>query len=685
MARLYLRRFTETKLKNTERHKTQDSRSKTARFFQRSLQSLVLFLVSCLLNFPFASYLRCDTPADNSLTGAAREVETATFTNITDVSNNRPAIVSSIRPIYHPKTTRLEIISDRPLNIKQVKLSKGGVLRIDVFNATTSLPDSIAIDSGILRGTAFETEENELMIYIYLTEPVIYEMESMDRGLVMVFQNPVLEQLISLNVNNESLSTILLMMFTQYGANIVAGSEVSGNVTAHLVDVPLRSALDEILRAEGYGYIKEGELIRVMTLSKLESEKAKQATPPPKPVAATEMISKVIQLKYTNVSDIKQVIQGLVGTDGTLLIDERTNSVIVISPLQTIDRIEGILKQLDKEIDGEEAVSVRSLSGDVIQPEQIEIIVPEIVKRVFKLQYMDPETARAILQIFLSERGSMDIVVEQGKDQAGGSAGGSGAGVGVQLGVGVGQGGYIMVSDIEEVMKRIEEEIAIYDVPIPQIEIEAYIVEGALSDDNALGINWTSVNKDEDIEFGFSGEFGAVLSKGIITAEKFMGILSALSTRSDLRVLSNPRITTLENQPAVFHSGDRIPYNRITIDNGVQQVDTIFEDVGIILTVTPDVKEDGMISLLLTTSVSSVSGFTPSGQPSISTRTTQSQVLVKSGDTIAIAGLISEKASTVVSKVPILGDIPLIGRIFSTEREVKQRSEVTIFITPEIR
>jgi type II secretory pathway component GspD/PulD (secretin) len=593
--------------------------------------------------------------------------------------------VSAIRPIYHPKTTRLEIISDRSLSIKQVKLSKGGVLRIDAFNATTSLPDSIAIDSGILRGAAFETEENELMIYVYLTEPVIYEMESMDRGLVVVFQNPVLEQLISLNVNNESLSTILLMLFTQYGANIIAGSEVSGNVTAHLVDVPLRSALDEILRAEEYGYIKEGELIRVMTLSKLESEKAKRATPPPKSVAATEMISKVIELKYTNVSDIKQVIQGLVGTDGTLLIDERTNSVIIISSPQTIEKIEGILKQLDKEIDGEEAVFVRPLSGDVTQPEQIEVVVPEIVKQVFKLQYMEPETASAILQPLLSERGSIDIVAKQDKGRAGGGAGGSGAGAEMQLGVGVGQGGYIVVSDIEEVVKRIEEEIAIYDVPVPQIEIEAYIVEGALSNDNELGIDWTSVNKGEDIEFGFSGEYGAVLSKGIITAERFMGILNALSTRSDLRVLSNPRITTLENQPAVFHSGDKIPYNRIVIQDGIQQTDTVFEDVGIVLAVTPQVKANEMISLLLSTSVSSESGFTPSGQPRISTRTTQSQVLVKSGDTVAIAGLISEKASTMVSKVPILGDIPLIGRIFSTEREVKQRSEVTIFITPQIR
>jgi type II secretory pathway component GspD/PulD (secretin) len=291
----------------------------------------------------------------------------------------------------------------------------------------------------------------------------------------------------------------------------------------------------------------------------------------------------------------------------------------------------------------------------------------------------------------LSEQGSIEIIAEEDKSQAGGGAGGPGisggtsAGSGMQLGEGVGQGGYIVVSDTGEVIKQIEEEIAKFDVPIPQVEIEAYIVEGALSDDSELGIDWASVNKDEDIQFGFSGDAGGVITKGIISAEKFTGILNALSTRSDLRVLSNPRITTLENQPSVFHSGDRIPYNRITIDDGIQQVETVFEDVGILLAVTPQVKEDGMISLLLSTSVSSEAGFTPSGQPRISTRTTQSQVLVRSGDTVAIAGLISEKSNIVVSKVPIVGDIPLLGRVFSTEREVKQRSEVTIFITPEIR
>ena len=233
-------------------------------------------------------------------------------------------------------------------------------------------------------------------------------------------------------------------------------------------------------------------------------------------------------------------------------------------------------------------------------------------------------------------------------------------------------------------MEKIEEEIAKIDVPVPQVEIEAYIVEGTLSDDNDLGIEWVAVNTDEELQLQFSGGLGAILSKGIITAERFAGIVNALGTSSELNVLSNPRITTMENQPAVFHSGDKIPYNRVIVEQGIQQVDTVFEDVGIVLTATPQVKEGGIVSLMLGTSVSSEGGFTPSGQPRIATRTTQSQVLVKSGDTAVIAGLISEKSSKAISKVPIIGDIPLLGRIFSTEREVKQKSEVTIFITPRI-
>jgi general secretion pathway protein D len=644
--------------------------------------------VSCLMSCVFISAICFLLLVSYSHFGAvASAVESVA--NDSDVQG-RPAIVEKVNPVYLPRTTELEILADRQLKIKQVRLSKGGTLLIEVFGARTSLPDSISINKGILRSVALETEGNELRIYVNLTEPVVYDVEGADLGLKVVFQNPILEQLVSIDVNEEPLSTVMLMLFTQYGANIVAGSKVTGKVTAHLVDVPLKAALDEILRAEGYGYIQEGELIRVMPITDIEELRA-EATAEVLPIPARRAETRLFQLEFAMAKDMQAILQELISPEGSVIIDQRTNSVIIVASVDEIERVEELINQLDKEV-AEEEEKPAEPSPEELKAAQEAMIAEQIVKRVFRLQYLDPENARTILEPLLSEKGTIAAVKEEkeetGRSSAGGGMGGPGgggiAGMGAGQEIAVGQGGYLVVSDTKEVVEQIEEEIVKLDVPIPQVDIEACIVEGSLSEDTELGINWMAINEDEDLSLSFSGDLGMVLAKGIIPGEKFTGLLNAMHNSSDLKVLSNPSITTLQGQAAMFHSGDKIPYSRIFIQEGIQQVDTVFEEVGIVLTATPYVKEGDMISLLLTTSVSSEGGFTPAGQPRISTRTTRSQVLVKSGDTVAIAGLIADKNSIAVSKVPLIGDIPLIGRVFSTHSEVKQRTEVTIFITPKI-
>lgn len=672
MACLYSRKHIEDL-----RLETLDSRLRTR---VTRLMSCVFISAICFLLL--VSYLHFGTVA-SALESIAENSE----------DQGRPAIVDRINPVYLPKTTALEILSDRQLKIKQVRLSKGGTLLIEVFGARTSLPDSISINKGILRNVTLETEANELRIYVNLTEPVVYEVESAALGLKVIFQNPILEQLISIDVNEEPLSTVMLMLFTQYGANIVAGSSVTGKVTAHLVDVPLKAALDEILRAEGYGYMQEGELIRVMSITEIEEMQA-EATAKVLPAPARRAETRLFELEFAMAEDMQDILKELVGPEGSVLIDQRTNSVIIVASVNEIERVEKVIKQLDKEVPWEEEEPAEP-SPEELKAAQEAVIAEQIVKRVFRLQYLDPDNARTILEPLLSEKGTIAAVKEEKKEASGsgagggmsgigGSGGGGAAGMGTGQEIAVGQGGYLVVSDTEQVVEHIAEEIQKLDVPIPQVAIEACIVEGFLSEDTELGIDWMAINKDEDLSLSFSDDLGMVLAKGIIPVEKFTGLLNTLHNSSDLKVLSNPNITTLQGQAAMFHSGDKIPYSRIFIQEGIQQVDTVFEEIGIVLTATPYVKEGDMISLLLTTSVSSEGGFTPAGQPRISTRTTRSQVLVKSGDTVAIAGLIADKNSIAVSKVPFIGDIPLIGRVFSTHSEVKQRTEVTIFITPKI-
>ncbi|MFQ5772844.1 MAG: type II secretion system protein GspD, partial [bacterium] len=173
---------------------------------------------------------------------------------------------------------------------------------------------------------------------------------------------------------------------------------------------------------------------------------------------------------------------------------------------------------------------------------------------------------------------------------------------------------------------------------------------------------------------------------GNLPAKEFIAVLNALATRSDTRILSCPRITVLENNRAKFHSGDQIGFSQTTtnIQEGTRTVKTVFKDVGIELTASTQVKSDDIISLLVEVRVSDLGEVTPTGEPTISDRSVQTQLLVHDGDTAIIGGLTSDRTVEILKKVPVLGNIPLLGRLFSYNMRAKKKTEITLFITPRI-
>jgi type II secretory pathway component GspD/PulD (secretin) len=151
--------------------------------------------------------------------------------------------------------------------------------------------------------------------------------------------------------------------------------------------------------------------------------------------------------------------------------------------------------------------------------------------------------------------------------------------------------------------------------------------------------------------------------------------------------MANPTVIILDGRQATIHAGDKIYYPQIVGRDplGGQIVQATQIDVGISLIVNPRIGPDGNITLTLVPTVSAITQSVFEGYPTITERSTVTTVRVKSGETLAIGGLIRDDETITVNKVPLLGDIPIIGDLlFKSTVKHPVRSEVVIIITPEV-
>jgi type II secretory pathway component GspD/PulD (secretin) len=165
--------------------------------------------------------------------------------------------------------------------------------------------------------------------------------------------------------------------------------------------------------------------------------------------------------------------------------------------------------------------------------------------------------------------------------------------------------------------------------------------------------------------------------------------LDMLVSDGDARVLMDSKLTTTNNREASLHIGEIIPYTiqsyNLSSAGGVnQQIQK--EEVGVKVDVTPHVNEDNQITLTLQPEVSSITGWKgPSSDiPLVRVRTTRTTVRVRNGQTIFLAGLLSEDKAEEIRKLPILGDIPLLGLLFQHRKTVRRKTNLVIEITPKI-
>ncbi len=183
--------------------------------------------------------------------------------------------------------------------------------------------------------------------------------------------------------------------------------------------------------------------------------------------------------------------------------------------------------------------------------------------------------------------------------------------------------------------------------------------------------------------------FGA-LTLGRITNNFILNAtLTAAASEGKAKILSEPKIATLNNQAANINVTTQIPYVTSNVaSTGVQTQTVNYVTTGIQLTVTPSINADGRITLMVNPNISQPSvtaaGSTQTGAPAVDSRNATTTVLVRDGETIVIGGLITDNLQDTVSKVPLLGDIPILGWLFKKKTKTRVRAELLIFVTTRI-
>ena len=253
----------------------------------------------------------------------------------------------------------------------------------------------------------------------------------------------------------------------------------------------------------------------------------------------------------------------------------------------------------------------------------------------------------------------------------------------------------LMVTDIEANLPAVEQLINSLDQKTQQIHISVKFIETTLSADEHLGINWGlraellgPTVPDTSGLFVNIGHWNE-LSMAQLSLPVFTSILQLLTTDNETRLLQEPQVTTFNNSPANINVGTSIPVLVPQAEGGVFGVNPYtFEaqNVNISLQVTPRINAEELISLAIDAQIQAIIGYVgpDADRPIVSTRSTQTNVRVADGRTLLIGGLILNDESQAVDKVPFLGNLPIIGKLFTNTVSKTSQRELLIFITPSI-
>ncbi|OGB02773.1 MAG: secretin [Burkholderiales bacterium RIFCSPLOWO2_12_FULL_64_99] len=431
---------------------------------------------------------------------------------------------------------------------------------------------------------------------------------------------------LSLNFQNIEVRALLQVIADFTNFNVVTSDTVTGTVTLRLKDVPWDQALDIIMQAKGLGVRKTGNVLwiapkdEIYTKEKLDLEAKKQIQD------LEPLRTQAFQLNYAKAEEIAKRLTGDSGGSGS-----GSNSK-TISP-----------------------------RGSVF-PEQRtnQIFVTDIPSKLEEIQQMISKIDIPMRQVLIEARiveatdtFGRNLGIKLGAlDMRGVRGGVPGFGVGGNNRVAV-TGTY---QGVGEQTLQAEESEGSYTPNSYFVNMPAGGINGVNAASVALSL------------------FGA-------TSNRFLNLeLSALEAEGKGKIVSSPRVITADQVKALIEQGTELPYQTAT-SSGATSI--AFRKASMKLEVTPQITPEGSIILDVNVNKDSVGRITTAGY-AIDTKHVQTQVLVENGGTVVIGGIYMQSETDNVTKVPLLGDIPVVGNLFKTRAKASERSELLIFLTPKV-
>ncbi len=385
----------------------------------------------------------------------------------------------------------------------------------------------------------------------------------------------------------------------------------------------------------------------------------------------------VIPLKFSNAKEVSAILSSLASQSGgqegaskmNIAVDERTNSVLISGDPSKRQQLRDVLANLDR-------------PGSLVRD-----------TRVTYLHYLKASEVAQILQNIATS------IQKQDKD-----IGISGADISIQANDTTNA---LVISAPPGIMETIDSVVKRLDIRRAQVLVEAVIVEVSTNKLNELGVQWKTSNSALTGDGLFGGiksslkgnsidslpdsplKLDAGLTLGFFSNGSLRSLVRALATDDSMNILSTPNLVTLDNEEGKIVVGQNVPFVTGSSTSASNPSTNPFQtierqDVGITLKIKPQINEGDSVTLNVYQEISSVSTDTGAADIVTNKRSIETRVLIKDNMTLVLGGLISDEVRDSGDKVPFLGKIPVVGRLFRSDRKEIAKKNLMVFIKPTI-